>query len=105
VLVSFALFAVDETRDASDRTAAAVAGLDATRRASPDSREERARERAHGDVREAIDDANDVLVAPFAWAVPDGAGSWVARGLPALMALVVFGLGLPFLARWAQGRA
>jgi hypothetical protein len=105
VLVSFGLFAIDETRDASNRSVAGVAGLDATRAADPSSREERARERAHGTVREAIDDADDVLVNPFASIADGSASSWVRRGVPTLLALLLYGFGLSFLARYTRGRA
>jgi hypothetical protein len=104
VLVSFGLFALDETREASARSAAEVEGLEATRTPAPSAAEERARERAHSPVREAIDDANDVLVAPFAFAEPSGGGAWAQRGLPGLLALLVFGFGLSFLARFSRGR-
>jgi hypothetical protein len=66
VLVSFGLFAIDETRDASNRSVAGIAGLEATRAADPTASEERARERAHSKAREVIDDADDILVTPFA---------------------------------------
>jgi hypothetical protein len=105
VLVSFGLFAIDETRDASDRSVAAITGLEATRSADPTAREERARERAHSKVREAIDDADDVLVTPFAPLTEGSSSSWVRRGIPTLLALVVYGFGLAFLARFASGRA
>ncbi len=105
VVLSFALFAVDETRDAAKQSAAAVAGLEATSSSDPSPTEERARERAHGPVREAIDDANDVLVSPFAFAASNSGSSWVRRGAPALLALLVYGVGLSFLARYARGRA
>jgi hypothetical protein len=105
VLVSFALFAIDETRDAASESAAAVAGLEATGSSDPSGSEERARERAHSDVREAIDDANDVLVSPFAFVADNSDSSWVRRGAPALLALLVYGFGLSFLARYARGRA
>ena len=104
VLLSFALFAIDETRDASAKSAAGIAGLDATRASDPSARQERARERAHSRAREAVDDANDVLVAPFAGLVSGSESSWVRRGVPALIALVVYGFGLSFLARYAKGR-
>jgi hypothetical protein len=103
VLVGFALFALDETREASVRTAQEVAGLEATRAAVPNPEEERARERAHSPVREAIDDANDILLAPFSFAEPSG-NAWARRGVPAVIALVVYGFGLSFLARFAKGR-
>ena len=105
VLVSFGLFATDETRDASNKTVAAIAGLDATRSADPTASEERARERAHGTVHEAIDDADDVLVKPFASIADGSSSSWVRRGVPTLLALLVYGFGLSFLARYARGRA
>ena len=106
VLLSFALFAIDETRDCvrAERRPA-IAGLDATRPSEPTASQERARERAHSRVREAIDDADDVLVAPFAGIVSGSESSWVRRGVPTLLALVVWGFGLSFLARYARGRA
>jgi hypothetical protein len=104
VLVSFGLFAIDETRDASNRSVAAVEGLEATRSADPTAGEERARERAHNSLREAIDDADDILVAPFAPVTKSSESSWVRRGIPTLLALVVYGFGLAFLARFMHGR-
>ena len=104
VLLSFALFAIDETRDASEQSAASIAGLEATRASDPSARQERARERAHSSQREVIDDADDVLVAPFAGLVDSSSSSWVRRGVPTLIALVLYGFGLSFLARYARGR-
>ena len=105
VLLSFALFAIDQTRAASQRTTAEVQGLDAARTADPSPAQERARERTHSRARELVDDADDILLAPFTWAAPDTTSTWALRGVPALVALVVYGLGLSFLARFAQGRA
>jgi hypothetical protein len=105
VLVSFGLFAIDETRDASNTSIAGIAGLDATRVADPTASEEHAREKAHGKVHEAIDDADDVLVKPFASIAAGSSSSWVRRGVPTLLALLIYGLGLSFLARFARGRA
>jgi hypothetical protein len=104
VVLSFLLFALDETRDASNASAAAVAGLEATRTSSPTAGQERARERAHSRVREAVDDADDILVAPFAPVTENTSDSWVARGVPTLLALAVYGFGLSLLARYARGR-
>jgi hypothetical protein len=83
VLVSFGLFAIDETRDASNASVAGIAG------------------KAH----EAIDDADDVLVKPFASIANGSSSSWVRRGVPTLLALLIYGLGLSFLARFTRGRA
>jgi hypothetical protein len=104
VILSFGLFAVDETRSASARTVAEIAGQRAARVADPSSRQERARERAHGTVRELIDDANDILIAPFASLASRTGDKWAQRGLPALAAIAVYGFGLSFLARFSRGR-
>jgi hypothetical protein len=105
VIISFGLFALDETRAASERSAAETAGQEAARTADPNPAQERARERVHSDARELIDDADDILLSPFAWAAPDSGGKWAQRGVPALLAVLVYGIGLAFLARAASGVA
>ena len=105
VIVSFALFAIDETRSAAERSAAETAGLEAARNADPSPDEERARERAHSDVRELIDDADDILLSPFSWATPDTRDKWARRGVPALVAVFVYGFVLSFAARYVRGVA
>ena len=102
VLLGFMLFAIDEASGASHQTAAELANDPATVGPAPTPRQERLRERSHSHAREAVDDANDVLLAPFAWAAPDGSGAWAEHGLPVLLALLVYGLGLGFLARVAR---
>jgi hypothetical protein len=56
-------------------------------------------------VREKIDDADDVLLRPFAFVAGNSDSSWVRRGAPAVLALLVYGFGLSFLARYSRGRA
>jgi hypothetical protein len=101
VLLGFVLFAVDEIGHGSktqqqtlDRELGDTSVSDPI---APSPREEQARERQHGAVREAVDDANDVLLAPFADVV-DSSNAWVEHGVPALLALLVYGLGLGLLA-------
>ena len=59
----------------------------------------------NSDARELLDDADDILLSPFAWAAPDSGGKWARRGVPALLAVLVYGIGLSFLARVASGIA
>lgn len=99
VVVSFILFAIDESRAASDASRAQIAGQRAAAVPDPTAQQERARERAHSKPRELVDDANDVLVRPFAWAAKNSTSTWARRGIPALLALLVYGLLLGFLAR------
>ena len=63
----------------------------------PTPDEENAREAQNSSVREVVDDANDVLLAPFANLI-DSDSRWVQHGIPALLALLLYGVGLGFLA-------
>jgi hypothetical protein len=44
------------------------------------------------------------LTSPFASVVVSD-DAWVEHGIPLVLALLVYGAGLGFLARWASGRA
>jgi hypothetical protein len=109
LVVSFGLFAIDQARDGSKQQVAKLgsklepsSAATNVNQADPSPRTERAREKKHGDVREAIDDANDVLVSPFAGVV-DSNSIWVQRGVPSLIALLLFGVGLRILAAYLPG--
>jgi hypothetical protein len=112
VALGFLAFAVDEMdRGSKTQQNALARGLsDLEPNASinsptPSPAEEKAREKAHGPVREAIDDANDVLLAPFSGLI-DSDNSWVEHAVPSLLALLVYGLGLGMLANMLpKGRA
>ncbi|HMJ33835.1 MAG TPA: hypothetical protein VK501_07950 [Baekduia sp.] len=104
VVAGWGWFAADETGAASRDTQAEIAGQVATRTVDPDPDQERAREQAHGKVHEYVDDANDVLLRPFAAVTADSSSKWLRRSIPALLALVVYGFGLGLLARFAAGR-
>jgi hypothetical protein len=104
VIAGWGWFAVDQTSAASKTTQAEIAGDAASQDPSPDPDTERERERTNSRVHEWVDDANDVLLRPFA-SVADGSSSkWVRRSIPAILALIVYGLGLGMLARVAAGR-
>jgi hypothetical protein len=100
VLISFGLFAIDQARAGSKREQDRLAQQDT---ADPTAAQERLREKAHSGIRETIDDADDFLLSPFTGIVKSGE-DWVKRGIPAGIALVVYGFGLGFLARFARGR-
>jgi len=103
VIIGFAMFAFDELdRGSKTQQQKLAEGLgdngSATISApSPSPEEEKAREAAHNSVREVIDDANDVLLAPFG-SLFDSDNAWVHRGVPALLALLLYGGGLGMLA-------
>jgi hypothetical protein len=102
VLIGFAFFAVDELDRGSKTQQQALANeLDGSSPevipVAPAPADEAAREAAHGDVREIVDDVNDVLLGPFTDLV-NSADVWVARGVPTILGLLLYGVGLGFLA-------
>jgi hypothetical protein len=101
VVAGFMLFAVDDFSRASNHSRERIAGLET---ADPTPPAERAREEHNARGRELIDDANDVLLKPFAGIVAGASSRWVQRGVPALLALLVYGFLLGYLARYTRGR-
>ncbi len=104
VVVGFVAFAVDELNRGSKTQQNALdrdlntQGKDVViNDPSPAPTQERVREQEHGSVREAIDDVNDMLLAPFA-SVIDSDNAWVNHGVPSLLALLIYGGGLGMLA-------
>ena len=99
VVLGFAMFAIDETDKGSKAQQAKLERELGTTHdpIAPSADQEAARERTHGKVRETIDDANDVLLRPFVDLV-DSKSAWVNHGIPALLALLIYGLGLGLLA-------
>ena len=89
-------------RRTTTRTEIAASGPNAEP-AGDGGRGERASE--HSQVRRTIDDVNEEITSPFAGLVSEDDNIWAQRGVPAVLALLCFGVGLGFLARYTQGRA
>jgi hypothetical protein len=101
--LGFTLFAVDELNAGSQTQQQAIDQATSGNEKvvvppAPSPEEETIREQEHGKVREAIEDANDVLLTPFSQLVSTSKSNWVTHGVPALLALLVYGFGLGFLA-------
>ncbi|HEX5980118.1 MAG TPA: hypothetical protein VFY52_03430 [Thermoleophilaceae bacterium] len=102
VVVGFAFFAADELDRGSKTQQQALAhelegSTPEVIPVAPAPAGEAAREAAHGDLREIVDDVNDVLLGPFS-NLADSSDVWVARGVPTILALLLYGFGLGFLA-------
>ena len=104
VLVSFGLFAIDETRSASAESRAAIANQERGSR-DPEAAAalERANDRSYSRARREIDRANRVFTRPFNGLVENSESAWMRRGVPAGLALLLFGAGFAFLARFSKG--
>ncbi len=100
IATGFCLFAVDEFNRASSAQRDELKGFE---RADPSPSGERQRERRHSTAREYIDDANDILLKPFA-SIADSGGRWTQRGVPTLLGLLIYGFLLAYLARFMHGR-
>ena len=98
--LSFGLFAIEQSKAGSQEKVDKVEGINAP---APGPQTERDREKKHTDVREAIDDANDVLTDPFAGIVDSGS-VWAKRGVATLIALLVYGVILRILIGYLPGR-
>ena len=102
VLVGFAFFAVDELDRGSKTQQRALDNelKGSSAEVAPIARtsdDEAAREAAHSDARELIDDVNDVLLGPFVDLI-DSDNAWVVRGVPTLLGLLLYGFCLGMLA-------
>ncbi|MEA2374810.1 MAG: hypothetical protein QOD53_1273 [Thermoleophilaceae bacterium] len=100
LLISFGLFAIEQAKGGSQQQQNKVEGIN---QPSPSPQNERQREKEHGKVREAIDDADDVLVSPFSGVVNSGS-IWAKRGVSTLLALLVYGLLARILIGYIPGR-
>ena len=99
VIASFTLFALDQVNSASKHQVAEIVGGAPTRTAPGTVAD------AHpGQPRAFIDQAARTLTAPFR-AVLHSGSDWVQHGFATVCALLLYGLGLGYLARWSQGRA
>ena len=100
VVAGFTLFALDDFSRASAQSRERIAGFEA---ADPAPAAELAREERNGRGRELVDDANDILLRPFAGVAADASSRWLQRGVPALLALLVYGFLLGYMARYTRG--
>jgi hypothetical protein len=98
VVLSFAMFARDQMAGASaHQQTELVAGSNS--RAAAGASSER-----HAQPRRFIDAAAKVLRMPFD-AIVQSSNLWVKEGLPALFAVLTYGLGLGYLARYTSVRS
>jgi hypothetical protein len=93
VVASFAMFARDQAAGASQhQQTELVAGASASPSAPASAH--------HAQPRRFIDSAAHSLTAPLSAIVPSN-NPWVKHGLPAVFALLVYGIGLGYLARYS----
>jgi hypothetical protein len=98
VIASFALFAHDQVAGASQHQQTAELPGAAALAPKPVVHHK------PGQPRRFIDGAASTLTSPFDSVIKSD-NAWVGHGLPAVCALLVYGLGLSYLARFSRGFA
>jgi hypothetical protein len=99
-IASFALFAVNQASSASSHQQEVLSGPAATPTTKPPTPASSTTASSHeGSLHQAIDDASNALTSPFSGVTAGSSSQWVIRGANLLLALVVYGFGLGFLAR------
>lgn len=103
LVLSFGMFVIDELTAAS-KNQSAVANQTAT---ATITRDVHGREINPGQakLRRDIDRVNDTLTQPAEKLVTSSSGTtspWIMRGVPFLLGLLLFGLGLHMLANWLE---
>jgi hypothetical protein len=95
VAASFVLFARDQVSGASKAQVAQLATTATPARGA-------AHPRPRAQPRRFIDNAAHALTSPFE-SVVSSHNAWVDHGVPAVIALLVYGVGLGYLARYTRG--
>ncbi len=91
VIGSFAVFAVDQTKTASNHQAEEVNGETPSASKGPAKKE--------NGLHKALDEASNELTSPFAGIVSNSSSEWLIRGVKLILALLVYGFGLGYIAR------
>jgi hypothetical protein len=94
VIASFAIFALNQTKTASKRQTEEVTNGPAARRDGDGSSATAHESSVHKD----IDDAAREFTSPFAGIVSSNS-EWLTRGVKLFLALLVYGVGVGFIAR------
>jgi hypothetical protein len=104
VIASFMIFAVGQTSNASDTQQAqlTIGTATASTTSHPNGVEAPA---PKSGVHRMIDEASERLTAPFGGIVPASNSEWLNRTVKLLLALLVYGFALGFVARWFKVRA
>jgi hypothetical protein len=98
VLASFVMFARDQVAGAAKQQANAVSASAPTQPVAPPKHKQAAQ------PGRFIRGAASKLTAPFDSIIHSN-NAWVGRIIPTLLALLVYGVGLGYLARYSQGHA
>jgi hypothetical protein len=98
VIVSFAIFALEQTSEASSNQQNEVTGANGAAPAHA------AKPKHESTVHKVIDEAAKALTSPFSGVTAGSSSQWAIRGVGTVLALLVYGLGVGYLARMLRIR-
>ncbi len=96
VAVAFALFVINQTSSASTHQQEALRGTNGGPAGAPAPAAHPAQE---GEAHKVIDEVAGKLTSPFSQITAGSTSQWVVRGVGTVMALLVYGVGVGYLAR------
>jgi predicted PurR-regulated permease PerM len=99
VIASFALFVVNQTSSASTHQQRLLNELPNASQSSHTGARAPAKRSTEGSARKTIDEVSKALTSPFSGITVGSSSQWVIRGVNLLLALIVYGFGLGYLAR------
>jgi predicted secreted protein len=98
VIAWFVVFVVDQTGSASVHQQNEVTEGSAPAPSTPDAKHESA-------LHRTLNETTDALTSPFAGVVSGSHSEWTIHIVKTILALLVYGFGLAFLARFLRVRA
>jgi hypothetical protein len=91
VIASFALFVVNQTGSASTHQQEEASGKTPVTKVGDQTHK--------SSLRRTVDDVSESITSPFSAVTAGSSSQWVIRAVNLLLALLVYGFGLAFLAR------
>jgi hypothetical protein len=105
VIASFALFVVNQTSSASAHQQQELNGGTSVSSAEPtQGSSTQAKHATKKSLRTRIDDVSKAITSPFSGVSSGWSSQWAIRGFNLVLALLVYGFGVGFLARAVRVR-
>ncbi|HEX3510737.1 MAG TPA: hypothetical protein VHT27_06515 [Solirubrobacteraceae bacterium] len=99
VVLAFIVFAADRTKTASGQQQEQISAVNGGGSSAPSQPSKH-----ESGIHKALDEASSTLTSPFSGIVSSASSEWAEHGVRLLLALLVYGFGLGFLARTLRVR-